>query len=102
MKVHKGDKVLVIAGKDKGKTSKVIKALPSARKIVVEDVNIKKKHIRPKKEGQKGQIVQLPAPIGVSNVKVMCPKCEKATRLGYKKLENNKKVRICKKCNAEI
>lgn len=102
MKVHKGDKVLVITGKDKGKTSKVIKALPSVGKVVVEEVNIKKKHIRPKKEGQKGQVVQIPAPVSISNVKVMCPKCEKATRLGYKKLENNKKVRVCKKCNAEI
>lgn len=102
MKLKKGDKVLVISGKDKGKTGKVTKALPRFRKIVVEEVNIKKKHQRSKKEGQKGQVIQIAMPVDVSVVKFICSKCEKAVRLGYKTSESGKKVRICKKCESEI
>lgn len=102
MKIQKSDKVLVISGKDKGKTGKVIKSLPRLEKIVIEDVNIRKKHTRSKKEGQKGQVIQMPMPISISNIKLICSKCEKATRVGYKIIESGKKVRICKKCNAEL
>lgn len=108
MRIHKGDKVLIISGKDKGKTGKVVKSLPacagrpSLGKVVVEDVNVKKKHTRPKKEGQKGQIIQMAMPVDVSNVKLICGKCDKPTRVGYKFLENKRKVRICKKCGNEI
>ncbi|MDD5033024.1 MAG: 50S ribosomal protein L24 [Candidatus Pacebacteria bacterium] len=102
MKLKKGDKVLIIAGKDKGKSGKIAKVIPSADKIVVEGVNVRKKHSRPKKAGQKGQTVQMAMPMNVSNAKLICGKCEKATRVGYKFIEGSKKVRVCKKCGGEI
>jgi len=101
MKIKKGDTVLIILGKDRGRKGKVLKAFPKELKILVEGINLKKKHVRPKREGEKGQIVQIPAPIQISNVKVICPKCGKAIRVGYKIVEN-KKYRICKKCGKEI
>jgi large subunit ribosomal protein L24 len=101
MKVKKGDTVLIISGKDRGKTAKILKSLPKEQKILIEGVNLKKKHVRPKREGEKGQVVQLPAPMNVSNVKIVCPKCGKATRIGYK-IEKDIKKRICKKCNQDI
>jgi large subunit ribosomal protein L24 len=107
MKVKKGDTILVISGKDKGKTAKILKSLPKDRKILVEGVNLKKKHVRPRREGEKGQIVSLPAAMDVSNVKIICPKCGKAVRVGYKKdltgqAGKDIKKRICKKCKQEI
>ena len=101
MKIRKGDQVLIILGKDRGRKGKVLKAFPKELKILVEGINLKKKHVRPKREGEKGQIVQIPAPIQISNVKVICPKCGKATRVGYK-ITENRKSRICKKCGKEI
>lgn len=102
MKIKKNDKVLVISGKDKGKIDKVTKVLLADNKVVIENVNIQKKHIRPKREGQKGQIIQMAMPVSIANVKLLCPKCGKASRVGYKFLENKKKVRVCKKCGGEI
>ncbi len=101
MKFKKGDNVLIIAGKDKNRTGKIIKAFPKEFKILVEGINLKKKHVRPKREGEKGQIVEVPAALDISNVKIICPKCGKATRIGYK-LNKDKKDRICKKCNQAI
>jgi large subunit ribosomal protein L24 len=101
MKIKKGDNILVIAGKDRGRTGKVIKSLPKELKILVEGINLKKKHVKPKKEGEKGQVVQVPAPLTISNVKIVCPKCGKATRIGYT-IEKDEKKRICKKCKQEI
>ena len=101
MKIKKGDIVLVISGKNKGKKGKILRAFPKERKILIEGVNLMKKHQKPKKTGQKGQIIEKPAPIDVSNVKMICPKCSKAVRLGYK-IVNDKKYRICKKCNKQI
>ncbi|MDI6591655.1 MAG: 50S ribosomal protein L24 [Patescibacteria group bacterium] len=106
MKIKKGDTVLIISGKDRGKKGKVLKAFPKERKVLVEGVNIVKKHLRPRRMGEKGQIIEMPSPIDVSNVKLICPKCGKATRIGYKiksKIKNQKsKIRICKKCGEEI
>lgn len=106
MKIKKGDKVLIIAGKDLSKTGKVLKVLPKVNKALVEEVNLVKKHQRSRRQGQKGQIINLPKPIDVSNVKIICTKCGKATRIGYERrqLEKNKtqSIRICKKCKAEI
>lgn len=105
MKIKKGDTVLVISGKYRGKTGKVLKAFPKEGKVLVEGVNIVKKHVKPKRVGEKGQIVQIPKPIDVSNVKLICPSCKKATRVGYKIFEKEgekEKVRVCKKCKAEI
>lgn len=101
MKIKKGDNVLITAGKDKGKTGKILKSLPKEGKILVEGVNLKKKHVRPRREGEKGQIVQLPAVINVSNVKIVCPKCGKAARIGYK-IEKDQKSRVCKNCGQII
>jgi len=101
MKIKQGDTIVVITGKDKGKKSKILRGFPSASKVLIEGVNVKKLHKRPKKEGEQGQVVEVPAPLNVSKVKLICPKCGKPTRIGYKVHEKNK-VRVCKKCQAEI
>lgn len=96
---------MITAGKDKGRTGKIMKAMPKELKVLVEGINLKKKHIRPKREGEKGQVVDIPVPMDVSNIKLICPKCGKATRVGYKiesKGSFDVKKRICKKCNQEI
>ncbi|MBZ9578422.1 50S ribosomal protein L24 [Patescibacteria group bacterium] len=116
MKIKKGDQVLIISGKYRGKKGKVLKAFPKEQRLLIEGVNLRKKHIRPKREGEKGQIVELPAPIHISNVKLICPKCKKATKVGYKVIskrtlrggakgsskDQKSKVRICKKCGQKI
>ncbi|PIR72248.1 MAG: 50S ribosomal protein L24 [Candidatus Nealsonbacteria bacterium CG10_big_fil_rev_8_21_14_0_10_36_24] len=101
MKIKKGDIVLIISGKDKSRRGKVIKVLPKERRIVVEGINLRKKHIKPKRSGEKGQIIEVPVSLDISNAKFICQKCKKATRLGYK-IEGKKKYRICKKCKQEI
>ena len=101
MRIKKGDNILVIAGKDRGRKGKVVRALPQEAKIVVEGINMRTKHLRAKRAGQKGQMVQMPSPFDVSNVKIVCEKCQKATRVGYK-VEGNTKTSICKKCGAPI
>lgn len=100
-KIKRGDTVLIISGKDRGKHGKILDVFPKEEKIVVEGANIRKKHIRPRRAGEKGQIVEMPAPIDISNVKLICSKCGKPTRVGYK-IAENKKYRICKKCGGEI
>ena len=101
MKIKKGDNVLITAGKDKGRTGKVTKAFPKELKVLVEGINAKKKHVRPKREGEKGQVVEIPSALDVSNVKMICPKCGKVTRVGYT-IEKDIKKRVCKKCKQEI
>ena len=101
MKIRKDDHIVVIRGKDKGKKAKVLRGLPSTSMILVEGVNVKKKHQKPRKEGEKGQIVEIPYPIHSFKVKLICPKCSKPTRVGYKRVEK-RKYRICKKCNQEL
>jgi len=101
MKIKSGDMVLIIAGKDRNKSGKVTEVFPKDNKIIIESLNIIKKHVRPKKQGEKGQRVEVPRAIDVSNVKIICPKCKKPTRIGNRMLEN-KKTRFCKKCNQEI
>ena len=97
MKIKTGDNVLVIAGKDRGKKGKVVRTLPREAKIVVEGVNVRKKHIRAKKAGQKGQVVEMAFALSISNVKILCVKCQKATRVGYR-IDGKIKTRVCKKC----
>ncbi len=101
MKVKKGDTVLIISGKDKGRTAKVLKSFPKEGKVLVDGINIKSKHVKPKKEGEKGQVVKIPTPLDISNTKFICPKCKKAARLGYK-IVGDKKFRVCKKCKSEV
>lgn len=97
MKIKKGDTVIMIKGKDRGRSGVVIKALPKQNKVIVEGLNLVKKHIKPKKVGEKGEIIEIPRAVYVSNVKLICPICKKPTRVGYLK-EGNKKKRLCKKC----
>jgi len=101
MKIKKGDNIKVISGKDRGKNGKVLEIFPKANKVRVEGINLRKKHTRSKKQGQKGQIVQIPMPIDASNVMLVCSSCNKPRRAGYKILQN-KKTRVCKKCGSEI
>jgi large subunit ribosomal protein L24 len=101
MKIRKGDTVLIISGKDKGKKGKVLRVLVDEKRIVIEGANLIKKHQKPKKSGEKGQMVEMSAPMDSSNVKLICQKCSKVTRIGYKVVDNNK-YRICKKCGKQI
>ena len=100
-KIRKGDEVTVIAGKDRGKSGKVLHVFPAANKILVEGIFIRKKHQRPRKAGQKGEVVSLPTPIHASNVLVMCKNCGKGSRVGWS-VVGDKKVRACKRCKKEI
>lgn len=101
MRIKKGDTVLIVSGKDKGRTGKVLRALPGGEKIMVEGINLRKRHVRPRKSGEKGQIVEISAPMNISNAKFICSKCGKATKVGYK-LGEKEKYRICKKCGQRI
>ena len=101
MKIKNGDQILVVKGKDKGRKSKVLRSFPKELMVSAEGINMKKKHQRSKKEGQSGQIVEVSRPIPISKIKLICPKCGKPTRIGYK-IINGKKIRICKRCGSEI
>lgn len=101
MKIKTGDTVLITAGDDKSRTGKVIKVFPKERKVLIEGINIQKRHKRPKKEGEKGQIVEKSGAIALSNVNLICPKCNKPTRLGIKK-EGKKRLRVCKNCGQTL
>jgi len=98
-KIKKGDLVMVIAGKDRGKKGKVEKVLTKKKKAIVTGINILKKHVRPSNKNPKGGIIEFPAPIDISNLMIICSKCNKPTRIGYKFIKNNQKIRICKKCH---
>ncbi|MDP3899503.1 MAG: 50S ribosomal protein L24 [bacterium] len=102
MNIKSGDKVIIIAGKDKGKKGKVLQVFPKRGLVSVEGLNLLIKHMRPRREGEKGQRIEFPAPLNSSNLMVVCPKCAKQARVGYKILESKKKVRICKKCKEVI
>lgn len=105
MKLRKNDNVLIFKGKYRGKTGKIVKVFPKENKVVVDGVNIVKKHTRPRRTGEKGKILEVPAPFSVANVKLICKKCKQPTRIGYKIRKSKEpdqkpiKVRICKKCN---
>jgi len=101
MKIKKGDNVKIIAGKDGGKSGKVLKILTDKNKILVEGLNLYKKHVRPKNQGEKGQVVSVPRPIDASNIMLICSACGRAVRVGYR-AEGDAKKRYCKKCSALI
>jgi|SRR3989338_464109 len=101
MKLKKGDNVKMLSGKDRGKTGKVIEVIPKERRVKVEGLQIVRKHIRPRKQGEKGQVASIPSRIPMSKVMLVCPKCAKATRVGYR-YDNENKMRVCKKCGSEI
>ena len=101
MKIKKGDNVILVAGKDKGKTGKVVRVMPAENKVVVDGLNKVKKHQRARKEGAKGQTVEVSMPINASNVMLVDSKSGKPTRAGYKMVAG-KKVRISRKSNQEL
>ena len=102
MHIRSKDTVVVITGKDKGSKGKVLEAFPKTGKIVVEGVAIATKHQKPRQQGVPGGIIKKEAAIDASNVMLVCPKCGKGTRIVYSVLENGTKVRVCKKCGANI
>ena len=101
MKVKKNDTVLVLTGKDNGKTGKVLRALPGDNRVVVDGVNVQKKHKKARSAQETSGIVEQAGPIDASNVLVICPVCGKATRVSYAVVDG-KKVRICKKCGKSL
>jgi len=101
MKIKSNDKVRIIKGKDRNKEGKVIQVFPVSGKVVVEGLNLMKKHLRTRKQGEKGQVIELSAPLRIENVLLICPKCNRTTRVGYK-LESDVKKRVCRKCNEFI
>ena len=102
MKILKGDKVIVIAGKDKGKTGIVQAAYPKKNKVVVEVVNVHKKHRKPTQQNPEGSVVEIYVPIDVSNVAIVDPKTKKPSRVGYQLDKSGKKVRIAKKSGSKL
>ena len=102
MNVKKGDNVVVLSGKDKGKKGKVQRTLPESGKVLVEGVNLATCHVKPRKQGDEGGIIRREAPIHACKVMRVCPKCDKPTRAAYKLTDDGKKVRVCKLCGAEI
>ena len=99
--IRKGDTVKVLAGKDKSKTGKVLEVLPTARRVVVEGLNIRTRFSRPKKQGEKGQKMELPGAMDISKLMLICPSCGKPTRLG-RELNASGNLRKCKKCGKTI
>ncbi len=101
MKIRKGDKVKVIAGKDKGRTGQVERVYPKSDKVLIQGINIYKKHIKKNEQMPQGGVVEIPRPINVAKISLVCSHCGKAARIGYK-VEKNRKLRICKKCQSNI
>ena len=101
MRIKKGDTVKVLSGNDKGKTGEVLQIIQKKDKIIVKDVNVRKKHVKARKQGEEAGILSVECAIPSAKVNVVCPKCGKATRVGYS-VEKDKKVRICKKCGTKL
>ena len=101
MRIRKGDNVQVLSGNDKGKTGEVLEVIPKEDKIVVKGVNVRKKHVKARKQGDESGIISVECAIPASKVNVVCPKCGKVTKVGYR-VDKDKKVRVCKKCGAEL
>lgn len=101
LKIKKGDKVKVLTGKDRGKNGTVEIVLAKEQKVKIEGVNVVKKHQKPKRKGEKGEIISVSMPIGISKVQLICPKCSKPARVG-RAMDGDKKFRICKKCEAKF
>lgn len=105
MKIRKGDTVKILAGKDKGKSGAVLKVFPVERRLIVEGLNLVVKHVRPRKQGEKGQKLYIPARMPIAKVMIVCKHCGKAVRIGYTFIDNNgvrEKQRVCKKCKQSI
>ncbi len=101
MRIKKGDNVQVLSGNDKGTTGEVLEVNPKADKIVVKGVNVRKKHVKARRQGEESGIIAVECAIPSSKVNVVCSKCGKATKVGYS-IEKDQKVRVCKKCGAKL
>ena len=101
MNIKKGDTIVVLSGKDKGKQGKVLGTVPKSTKIVAEGINMVTCHVKPRRQGDQGGIIQKEAPLYACKVMRVCPKCDKPTRAASKMVDG-KKVRVCKHCGAEI
>jgi large subunit ribosomal protein L24 len=101
-KVRKNDTVQVLSGRERGKQGKVSRVLPKEDRVVVDGINLRKRHTRPRRAGEQAGIVEFPAPLHVSNVAVFCPKCGKGARVGFRVLEDGTKVRYCKRCDETL
>jgi large subunit ribosomal protein L24 len=101
MNIRTGDNVKVIAGREKGKTGKVMQTFPKEKSVVVEKLNVRTRHL-PARGNNKGQRVEFSAPLAVANVMLVCPKCSVPTRVGRTTLADGKKVRVCKKCKEQF
>jgi large subunit ribosomal protein L24 len=97
--VKKDDQVMIIAGKDKGKSGKILRVLPDKGRVLVENLNMIKRHTRPSQRNNTGGIIEKEAPIAISNVQLLCQGCNKPVRTGIRTLEDGSKARFCKKCN---
>ena len=100
--VRRGDTVLVISGKNRGKKGKVLRVLPAAGRVVVEGVNIVKRHQRPTRQVMQGGIIEKEAPIHISNVMLVCPRCNQPTRVARRQLEDGRRLRACKRCGEVV
>jgi large subunit ribosomal protein L24 len=100
--IKKNDMVKVVAGKDKGKSGKVLRVIYKKDRAIVEKLNMIKRHMKPSQQNRQGGILEKEAPVHISNLMLICAKCTDPTRVGYRILEDNKKVRFCKKCNEVI
>lgn len=102
MKIRKGDQVKIVSGNDKGKQGRVILVSPMDGRIKIEGLNMHKKHLRPRTQGKKGEIVSVPSALPISRVMLVCPKCSNAVRVGFSVNDTGEKIRVCKKCLAEV
>jgi large subunit ribosomal protein L24 len=102
MKIKKNDTVLVITGKDRGKKGKVRQALPKTNRVIVDGINMMKRHSRTRGQARQAGIIDIEMPFSVSNVMLICNKCDKPTRVGYRVLDDGKKARICRNCHENI
>ena len=101
MNIKKGDTVKIISGKDRGKTGTVLTAHPDTMKLTIDGLNLFKKRSRPKRQGEKGQTVEVPRPLNASKVMIICGNCKRPTRVGHR-VEGGRKIRYCKKCKANL
>ena len=102
MKIRKGDRVVVLSGKDKGREGTVVFAYPDKGRVIVEGANVAKRHQKPTRQTQQGGIIDKEMPIPVANVAIVCPSCGKPTRVGYRFEADGTKVRICRKCEGDL
>ncbi|HEY1444385.1 MAG TPA: 50S ribosomal protein L24 [Acidimicrobiales bacterium] len=102
MKIQKGDQVMVLQGKDKGKKAEVVRAIPDRQKVILEGVNVAKRHAKPTRATQQGGVIDKFMPVHISTVALICKSCDRPTRVGYKIEADGEKVRVCKKCGSTL